>query len=181
MRVMACWLLSCIRTIVTEGLDSMIDIRFPTALQIMLSLALAEQKGVPRLSSSQLAQSLGANPSFVRTLLVPLVQDKFVASVTGKGGGMCLAQAPDKITLRDIYRSTVKDKKIWAARTGIPHKCLVSSYVRSYFEELIDDVEAAIHATLGKRTLRQALSELQRRAQLSDSPRKTRQSRLSRQ
>lgn len=57
----------------------------------------------------------------------------------------------------------------------------VSSNVRSYFEELIDDVEAAIHATLGKRTLRQALSELQRRAQLSDSPRKTRQSRLSRQ
>ncbi len=42
----------------------MIDVRFPTALQIMLSLALAEQQSVPHLASSQLAESLGANPSF---------------------------------------------------------------------------------------------------------------------
>jgi Rrf2 family transcriptional repressor of oqxAB len=148
----------------------MIDIRFPTALQMMLSLALAQQESVPQLSSSQLAQSLGANPSFVRKLLVPLVRDELVDSVMGKTGGVRLARTPDQITLRDIYRSVVADKKIWAPRTGIPHRCLVSSNVQSYFEELIDDAEEAILSTLGKRTLLQALTELRIRAGVPEIP-----------
>ncbi|QHN03631.1 Rrf2 family transcriptional regulator [Granulicella sp. WH15] len=158
----------------------MIDIQFPTALQIMLSLALAQQEAVPQLSSSQLAQSLGANPSFVRKLLVPLVQDKLVDSIMGKTGGVRLARTPDKITLRDIYRSVVKDKKIWAPRTGIPHRCLVSSNVQSYFEELIDDAEEAVQSTLGRRTLLQALTELQRRAAVTEVSGRAKQERLSR-
>ena len=101
---------------------SMIDIRFPTALPMMLSLALAQQEAVLQLSSSQLAQSLGANPSLVRELLLPLVQHKLVDSIMGKSGGVRLARTPDKITLRDIYRSKVMDKKIWTPRTGIPHR-----------------------------------------------------------
>ncbi|WP_263356386.1 RrF2 family transcriptional regulator [Acidicapsa ligni] len=152
----------------------MIDIRFPTALQMMLSLALAQQESVSQLSSSQLAQSLGANPSFVRKLLVPLVRDELVHSMMGKNGGVRLAKAPDQITLRDIYRSIVMDKKIWVPRTGIPHRCLVSSNVRGYFEELIDDAEEAVLSMLERHTLLQALKELQNRASVTKSATKTR-------
>lgn len=141
----------------------MIDIRFPTALQIMLSLALAEQQSVSHLSSSQLAESLGANPSFVRKLLVPLVQSKLLRSQMGKAGGVRLARPAAEITLRDIYRAVVADTKIWAPRTGIPHRCLVSSNVQGYFEELIDDAQESILSMLGQRTLQQALAELERR------------------
>jgi Rrf2 family transcriptional regulator, repressor of oqxAB len=141
----------------------MIDIRFPTALQIMLSLALAEQQTVSHLSSSQLAESLGANPSFVRKLLVPLVQSKLLRSQMGKAGGVRLARPAAEITLRDIYRAVVADTKIWAPRTGIPHRCLVSSNVQGYFEELIDDAQESILTMLGQRTLLQALTELERR------------------
>jgi Rrf2 family transcriptional repressor of oqxAB len=141
----------------------MIDIRFPTALQIMLSLALAEQRTVSHLSSSQLAESLGANPSFVRKLLVPLVQNELLRSQMGKAGGVRLARPAGEITLRDIYRAVVADTKIWAPRTGIPHRCLVSSNVQGYFEELIDDAQESILTMLGQRTLLQALTELERR------------------
>jgi Rrf2 family transcriptional regulator, repressor of oqxAB len=141
----------------------MIDIRFPTALQIMLSLALAEQQSVSHLSSSQLAESLGANPSFVRKLLVPLVQSKLLRSQMGKAGGVRLARPAAEITLRDIYRAVVADTKIWAPRTGIPHRCLVSSNVQGYFEELIEDADESILSMLGQRTLLQALTELERR------------------
>jgi Rrf2 family transcriptional repressor of oqxAB len=146
-----------------EGLPIMIDVRFPTALQIMLSLALAERQSVPHLSSSQLAKSLGANPSFVRKLMVPLVQSKLLRSQMGKAGGVRLARPAAEITLRDIYRAVVADTKIWAPRTGIPHRCLVSSNVQSYFEELIDDAQDAILSMLGQRTLLHALTELERR------------------
>jgi Rrf2 family transcriptional repressor of oqxAB len=158
----------------------MIDIRFPTALQMMLSLALAQEEPVTHLSSSQLAQSLGANPSFVRKLLVPLVQDGIVESIMGKSGGVRLARTPDQITLRDIYRSIVMDKKIWTPRTGIPHKCVVSSNVRGYFEELIDDAEEAVLSMLGRRTLLESLTELRHRANTTGTSAKTTRSRPSR-
>jgi Rrf2 family transcriptional repressor of oqxAB len=146
-----------------RGFPTMIDIRFPTALQIMLSLALAEEQSVSHLSSSLLAESLGANPSFVRKLLVPLVQSKLLCSQMGKAGGVRLARPAAEITLRDIYRAVVADTKIWAPRTGIPHRCLVSSNVQGYFEELIDDAQESILSMLGQRTLLQALTELERR------------------
>ena len=117
----------------------MIDVRFPTALQIMLSLALADRNSISHLSSAELAKSLGANPSFVRKLLVPLVQSKLLRSQMGKAGGVRLARPAAEINLRDIYCAVVADTKIWAPRTGIPKRCLVSSNVHGYFEELIDD------------------------------------------
>jgi Rrf2 family transcriptional repressor of oqxAB len=139
----------------------LIDVRFPTALQIMLSLALAEQNNVSQLSSAELAKSLGANPSFVRKLLVPLVRSKLLRSQMGKTGGVRLARPAGYITLRDIYSAVVADTKIWAPRTGIPHRCLVSSNVQGYFEELIDDAQNAILSMLGQRTLLEVLTELE--------------------
>ena len=143
-----------------EGL-LVIDVRFPTALQVMLSLALADRSGVSQLSSAELAKSLGANPSFVRKLLGPLVQSKLLRSQMGKTGGVRLAQPAAEITLRDIYRAVVADTKIWAPRTGIPRRCLVSSNVQGYFEELIDDAQDAILSMLGRRTLLEVLTELE--------------------
>jgi Rrf2 family transcriptional repressor of oqxAB len=139
----------------------LIDVRFPTALQIMLSLALADRNAISQLSSAELAKSLGANPSFVRKLLVPLVQSKLLRSQMGKTGGVHLARPAAEINLRDIYSAVVADSKIWAPRTGIPKRCLVSSNVQGYFEELIDDAQDAILSLLGQRTLLEVLTELE--------------------
>jgi Rrf2 family transcriptional repressor of oqxAB len=79
----------------------------------------------------------------------------------GKAGGVCLARPAAEINLRDIYCAVVADTKIWAPRTGIPKRCLVSSNVQGYFEELIDDAQDAILSMLGQRTLLQALTELE--------------------
>jgi Rrf2 family transcriptional repressor of oqxAB len=48
----------------------MLDYRFPTALQMVLSVAMAEQLG-ERSTSAILAYGLEANPSFIRKLMVP--------------------------------------------------------------------------------------------------------------
>jgi Rrf2 family transcriptional regulator, repressor of oqxAB len=139
----------------------MIDLRFPTALQIMLSLALAEQEGVAIVSSTQLAEGLGANASFVRKLLVPLVQDQLIASVMGLHGGVRLGRSAETITLRDIYRSVTRDKKLWQPRPGIPHRCVVSSNVEGFFESLSLDAERAMLGVLAERTLAHSLAEVQ--------------------
>jgi Rrf2 family transcriptional repressor of oqxAB len=138
-----------------------LDTRFPTTLQAMLLLAVAEQEAEPTLSSTQLAQALGTNPSLVRKLLVPLVRDGWVTSTKGRNGGVRLALPPDRITLRDVFRSTVEDKPLWEPRPDGPHVCMVSTHAFEYFAALTTDAEKAVLEMLGGRTLADSLRELE--------------------
>jgi Rrf2 family transcriptional repressor of oqxAB len=138
----------------------MIDVRFPTALQMMLSLALAQAEGVDRLSSVQLAEGVDSNPTFVRRLLAPLIQAGLVRSTMGRDGGVSLSGDAAAITLGDIYKAVMGDKKLWTSRTDIPHRCLVSSNVERFFGSLADEVDESILRLLSARTLGDALLEL---------------------
>src|SRR5258705_5615753 len=82
----------------------MTDVRFPTALQIMLSLALAHEEGVPMLTSSQLAVGVGSVASLVRKLLAQLAKDGLVTGVAGRSGGGRLARTPSYIPPGEKYK-----------------------------------------------------------------------------
>lgn len=137
----------------------MIDVRFPTALQLMLNLALAHAEGVAQLSSTQLAGALGANPSLVRKLLSPLANSGLVRSSFGRDGGIRLGRPADAITLREIYSAVLGEKSLWAPR-AVPHQCLVSSNVERYFVDLAAKADDAVLRTLEHKTLADSLSEL---------------------
>jgi len=139
---------------------SMLDVRFSSALKAMLLLGDAEEEGSPVLSSTQLARSLDMNPSLVRKLMVPLVQDGLVASIKGRSGGVRLGRSADQITLGEVYRSAVGDKPLWAPRPEGPRECLVTNHCYEYFTRLTDETEAAVLGTLAGRTLADSLDEL---------------------
>ncbi len=65
----------------------MLDFRFPTALQMVLSVAVAEKQGM-RSTSATLAAALEANPSFIRKLMVPLTKDGIIVSTLGRNGSI---------------------------------------------------------------------------------------------
>jgi Rrf2 family transcriptional repressor of oqxAB len=138
----------------------MIDVRFPTALQMMLSLALAQTEGVERLSSAELAEGLDSNPTFVRRLLVPLIQAGLVRSTMGRDGGVSLGVDAAAITLGEIYKATLGDKRLWTGRSDIPHRCVVTRNVERFFGNLTDEVDESVAGLLGGRTLADALLEL---------------------
>ena len=138
----------------------MIDVRFPTALQMMLSLALAQAEGVERLSSTELAEGVDSNPTFVRRLLVPLIQAGLVRSTMGRDGGVSLGVDASVITLGEIYKVTLGDKRLWTGRSDIPHRCLVSCNIEQFFGDLADEVDESVLRLLGKRTLAGTLLEL---------------------
>lgn len=69
----------------------MLDYRFPTALQMVLSVAMAEQMG-ERSTSAILAYGLEANPSFIRKLMVPLTRDGIIVSTLGRNGSIHLGR-----------------------------------------------------------------------------------------
>jgi Rrf2 family transcriptional repressor of oqxAB len=138
----------------------MIDIRFPTALQMMLTLANSERNGITRVTSTQLAYGLGATPSLVRKLLVPLGRDHLVRSSLGKTGGVGLARPASEIPLREIFLSVTEKKRLWIARPNVPHRCDVSSHIEEYFGHLTGEAERAVLEMLGRRTLAESLDEV---------------------
>ncbi|MGV3344291.1 RrF2 family transcriptional regulator [Enterobacteriaceae bacterium LUAb1] len=140
----------------------MIDYRFPTALQIVLSVAFAEQSG-KRSTSAMLAQSLEANPSFVRKLMVPLTRDGIIISTLGRNGSIHLGRPASDITLRDIYVSVLEDKPLWASRPKIPGSCLVSANVCWYFKSIVCEAEQASLRVLAQHTLADALQDIKRK------------------
>ncbi|HFK3248500.1 TPA: Rrf2 family transcriptional regulator [Klebsiella pneumoniae] len=130
----------------------MLDYRFPTALQMVLSVAMAEQMG-ERSTSAILAYGLEANPSFIRKLMVPLTRDGIIVSTLGRNGSIHLGRPADKITLRDIYLSVIEDKKLWASRPDVPARCVVSANACWYS----DEAEQASLNVLARHTVASAL------------------------
>ena len=129
----------------------MLDYRFPTALQMVLSVAMAEQSG-ERSTSAILAYGLEANPSFIRKLMVPL----------GRNGSIHLGRPAEEITLRDIYLSVTEDKKLWASRPDVPARCVVSANACWYFKSIADEAEQASLAVLARHTVASALEEVKK-------------------
>lgn len=157
----------------------MVDVRFASALQLMLTLAYAEREGAGLLSSSLLAEGLATNPSLTRKLLAMLAAAGLVETTMGVKGGSRLARPAHTITLRDVYLAVLGHEGLFACRTDIPRRCLVTSNIEKFFTELSHELEAATLAVLAKRTLK---SELERLGQLSPScrPTRRRQARASR-
>jgi Rrf2 family transcriptional repressor of oqxAB len=150
----------CVLALLGED-KSMIDRRFSTALQMVLSVALADQDGF-RCTSRTLAEGLSTNASFVRKLLIPLTREGMIVAAIGKGGGLHLGRANEQITLRDLYLAVMEDKKIFVAREDVPTRCRISANINAFFSEVATDAETAMLDALGRRTIADSLAELLR-------------------
>ncbi|MFJ1578766.1 hypothetical protein [Streptomyces sp. NPDC088182] len=78
----------------------------------------------------------------------------------GPQRGVRLGRPADRITLGEIYRSSVGDKPLWAPRPEGPRECLVTHHSAEYFARLTDETEAAVLGALAGRTLADSLDEL---------------------
>ncbi len=137
----------------------MIDLRFPTALQMVLGIALADRNGI-RCTSRTLAEGLASNPSFIRKLLIPLALDGMIATTPGKGGGLHLGRPASEITLRQIYQAATAEKRLLPARQDIPCFCVISSNINDFFSEVSNDIEQSLHASLEKITVEYSLERI---------------------
>ena len=137
----------------------MIDLRFPTALQMVLSVALGERDHF-RVTSQSLADGLGANPALIRRLMGPLGRDRILNGFVGKGGGIKLGRPAEEITLSEIYQSALGGKPALTPRPDVPARCRISANFGDLFAEISLDVEGAILEKLGQRTVAQTLDRI---------------------
>jgi Rrf2 family transcriptional repressor of oqxAB len=150
----------------------MIDLRFSTAVQMVLSVALAEHDDF-RCTSKVLAEGLGTNPSLIRKLLFPLSRDGLLRPSVGKGGGLRLGRAADRITLRDVYQSVTENKTILAIRDDIPSRCRISANINEFFDTVAGEAERAMLDTLHRRTIAASLADILRLDERRRSRRRT--------
>lgn len=97
----------------------MLDYRFPTALQMVLSVAMAEQSG-ERSTSTILAYGLKANPSFIRKLMVPLTRDGIIVSTLGRNGSIHLGRLVARRKRLPCAISTYPSSKIKSCGRHVP-------------------------------------------------------------
>ncbi len=139
----------------------MIDTRFSTALQIVISVAVNEEANL-RTTSQSLATGLDTNASFVRKLLVPLIEDGILISLIGNKGGISLGRPRNEIQLSQIYSSVIGEKRIWATRQDVPPDGLVGENICDLSEYLCDKAEQAVVDMLGSVTIDDSIAELRR-------------------
>jgi Rrf2 family transcriptional repressor of oqxAB len=139
----------------------MIDTRFSTAMQIVVSVAVNDEAGV-RSTSQSLAVGLDTNASFVRKLLPPLTESGILVSAAGSKGGIRLARPSKEILLSEIYAAVTGSRKLWATRHEIPHAGLVGENIGDLSEYLCDRAEQAVVDMLGAVTVEDSVAELRR-------------------
>lgn len=138
---------------------AMNDLRFPTALQMVLSVALADRDEF-RCTSQMLADGLSTNPSFIRKLLIPLTREGMITASVGKGGGLHLGRAAEEISLRDIYNAVTEQKRVFLAREDLPPRCRISANINEFFGGVTDEAERAMLEVLSRRGVAQSLDEI---------------------
>ena len=138
------------------------DLRFSSALQVLLSLALAEEQCAVPVASSQLADGLGVPSSVVRRLAAVLIEHGLVSSSMGKSGGLRLARSAGQIRLVDVYDAVQVDAPLWGRRKDLVHQCLVTTHIEEFVEELDADTQAVVRRFLAGRTLADSMARLKK-------------------
>src|SRR5258708_27402995 len=79
------------------------SVQFTVAAQSMEALGYYRGKEI---SSGTLAESVNADPTFVRKSLSKLSKAGLIVTKRGKSGASMLARSPRQVTLLDIYRAS---------------------------------------------------------------------------
>ncbi|MEN7549574.1 Rrf2 family transcriptional regulator [Rapidithrix thailandica] len=100
------------------------------------------------LSSEYIAGSLNMNPVLVRNELSNLKKNQLVESKEGKGGGVRLAKAANKITLGDIFTAIKKNHIFGLAKNEPNPKCPVGNQINRHLTDLFAEVDQVVEEQL---------------------------------
>ena len=104
-------------------------------------------------TSEQLAQMLSTNPVVVRRTMSGLREAGFVTSEKGRGGGWCLIEHFEQLTLMDIYQA-VGEPNIFAIGNQNSHPdCLVEKAVNQVLDDAVVEAQKILFERFRQTTL----------------------------
>jgi len=144
------------------------DLRFPTSLQIVLSVALAERDGF-RCTSQVLAAGLNVNPSVIRSLLQPLLGKLVIVEMTGKVGRPALGLPPDEISLCDIYQAAIYENAVSTLQCDVSEQSPINAHFDDLFAVISARAEKAMMEVLARYNVAVCLETVPSLEQLNES------------
>ena len=131
--------------------------QFAIAVHLMAGLAYYSDGTV---TSSRLANSVNACPSFLRRTLSKLSKANLVHATMGKTGACGLARSPSKISLLDIYKA-VKAPRAFAVHTyPVQQGCPVSRNIKPAMQRALMKAQKSMEDDLAKTSLAEFVSDL---------------------
>jgi|SRR5262245_25608638 len=138
------------------------SVQFTVAAHIMAVLAYHPGE---EFSSADLADSVNADPSFVRKSISKLSKAGLVVTKRGKSGASVLARPPRQITLLDIYRASAAPAAFSVHSYPADRRCPVSCHLKECMSEVLSQVQYSFERSLAKVTLANLVGQIREKTQ----------------
>ncbi len=133
------------------------SVQFAVAAHIMAALGYFHGEEI---SSAILAESVNADPTFVRKSLSKLSKAGLVVAKRGKSGASMLSRSPRQITLLDIYRASAAPPAFAIHSYPIEKRCPVSCHLKECMSELLSRAQNSFERSLAKITLADLVGQI---------------------
>ena len=122
---------------------------------------LAESFPEPK-CSTEIAESIGYNPSKLRKILSFLVKDNIVTSTRGKSGGFLLAKSTEEINLQEIYCAVEFRQAFYLDVNKSNQNSDYTLQFNNYFLELFSEVQVEIEDKMSKIVLKDVIEKIKK-------------------
>jgi len=133
------------------------SVQFTVAAHIMAALGYYHGEEI---SSAILAESVNADPTFVRKSLSKLSKAGLVETKRGQSGASVLARPPRKITLLDIYRASAAPPAFAIHSYPVEKGCPVSSNLKECMSGVLAQAQYSFERSLAKITLADLVGQI---------------------
>ncbi len=133
------------------------SVQFAVAAHIMAALGYFHGEEI---SSAILAESVNADPTFVRKSLSKLSKAGLVVTKRGKSGASVLARPPRQITLLEIYRASAAPPAFVIHSYPIDKRCPVSCRLKECLSGLLSQAQNSFERSLAKMTLAHLVGQI---------------------
>jgi Rrf2 family protein len=135
------------------------SVQFTVAAHIMATLGFRNGEEIP---SATLAESVNADPTFVRKSLSKLSKAGLIVSTRGKNGASGLTRSPEQITLLDIYRASGAPPTFAIHSYPVEKKCPISTNIKGCMSSVLKKAQESFENTLDGITLADVVGEIRR-------------------
>jgi len=138
------------------------SVQFTVAAHIMTALGFYHGKEIP---SATLAESVNADPTFVRKSLSKLSKAGLIVTTRGKNGASTLTRSPTLITLLDIYSASAAPPTFAIHSYPVEKRCPISSNIKGCMSSVLKKAQHSFENTLDGITLADVVGEIRRASQ----------------
>jgi len=131
--------------------------RLTIAVHGLAWMALARERGLPWMTSDQVAASVNTNPVIIRRSLGDLRRAALVKVRRGAGAGWSLAREPGEITLLDVYDAVEHEPLFAMHRTPPNLECPVGHGIRPALGRVYSEIDQTLRHELTRTSIADVL------------------------